>query len=68
MIPESLMSPDMLQIVQAFKRNSENLVSIVSNIMDYAKIKAKKLELDLQPTNIREFLKNIIEMHAVKAR
>jgi signal transduction histidine kinase len=47
MIPESLMSPDMLQIVQAFKRNSENLVSMVSNIMDYAKIKAKKLELDL---------------------
>ena len=43
-------------------------MSMVSNIMDYAKIKAKKLELDLQPTNIRDFLKNIIEMHAVKAR
>jgi hypothetical protein len=33
--------------VNAFRRNAENLISMVSNIMDYAKIKAKKLELDL---------------------
>lgn len=36
--------------------------------MDYAKIKSKKLELDIQPNNIREFFTKIYEMHAVKAR
>ena len=47
-LPEHLLNnPDMLQLVNAFKRNAENLISMVSNILDYAKIKAKKLELDL---------------------
>jgi len=62
------MTPDMHSIILAFKRNSENLISLVGNIMDYAKIKAKKLQLDIQPNNIREFFTKIYEMHAVKAR
>ena len=37
----------MQSIILAFKRNSENLISLVGNIMDYAKIKAKKLQLDI---------------------
>lgn len=37
----------MSQIVSAFRRNSENLINMVNNILDYAKIKNKKLELDL---------------------
>lgn len=37
----------MAQMIMAFKRNSENLISMVNNILDYSKIKAKKLELDL---------------------
>ncbi len=41
---------------------------MVSNILDYAKIKAKKLELDLQPVNFRDFISKIIDMHAVKAK
>jgi hypothetical protein len=41
------MTQDMLSIVMAFRRNSENLISMVGNIMDYAKIKSKKLELDI---------------------
>jgi len=41
---------------------------MVSNILDYSKIKAKKLELDLQATNFREFMIKIMEMHAVKAK
>jgi signal transduction histidine kinase len=41
---------------------------MVNNILDYAKIKAKKLVLNLQPTNIKELLNNVIEMHAIKAK
>ena len=62
------MTPDMQSIILAFKRNSENLISLIGNIMDYAKIKAKKLHLDIQSNNIREFFTKIYEMHAVKAR
>jgi signal transduction histidine kinase len=62
------MTPDMQSIILAFKRNSENLISLIGNIMDYAKIKAKKLQLDIQPNNIWEFFTKIYEMHAVKAR
>ena len=68
LIPEHSMTQDMQSIVMAFRRNSENLISMVGNIMDYAKIKSKKLELDIQPNNIREFFTKIYQMHAVKAR
>lgn len=47
-LPEVILNnPDMAQIMNAFRRNSENLIAMVSNILDYAKIKAKKLELDM---------------------
>jgi len=41
---------------------------MVNNILDYAKLKAKKLELDLQPISIKELLTNIIDMNQVKAK
>ena len=41
---------------------------MVNNILDYAKIKAKKLQLDLQPIGINDLLTNVIEMHAIKAK
>ncbi|TNV74709.1 hypothetical protein FGO68_gene8238 [Halteria grandinella] len=70
MIPESSLqsNPELHQVLMAFKRNSENLISMVNNILDFAKIKSKKLELDLQPISIREFLDKILDMHNVKAK
>ena len=41
---------------------------MVNNILDYSKIKAKKLELDLQPVNIKDFLKNVLDLNQVKAK
>lgn len=61
-------NPELNQLIQGFKRNSENLISMVNNILDYAKIKSKKLELDVQPTSIRDFLDKIMEMHQIKAK
>ena len=68
MIPQEVMTEDLHDIIQACKKNSENLISMVSNILDFAKLKSKKLELDLQPYNIKELLSNIIDMHSVKAK
>ncbi len=68
MIPQEVMTEDLHDIIQACKKNSENLISMVSNILDFAKLKSKQLELDLQPYNIKELLSNIIEMHSVKAK
>ncbi len=68
MIPENQMTADLVQLKAAFKRNSENLISMVNNILDYAKIKAKKLALDNQPTNIKDLINKIFEMHQIKAK
>ena len=57
-----------MQLQVAFKRNSENLIAMVNNILDYAKIKSKKLALDFQPTNIKDLICNVFEMHQVKAK
>jgi signal transduction histidine kinase len=41
---------------------------MVNNILDYAKIKAKKLNLDLQPTCMKDLLAKIYQMHQVKIK
>lgn len=47
-LPESILgNQEIIQILNAFRRNAENLISMVNNILDFAKIKAKKLELDV---------------------
>jgi len=68
LIPKNMQEGELLEVLQACKKNSQNLISMVSNILDYSKLQAKKLELDLQPTNLKDLLTNIIDMHSVKAK
>eukprot|EP00347_Sterkiella_histriomuscorum_P015157 403358102 len=67
-IPEELQKGELQEIIQACTKNSQSLISMVNNILDYAKVKAKKLELDLQPTNLKELFNNLIDMNQVKAK
>ena len=40
---------------------------MVTNILDYAKIKAHKLALNLEPISIKELVENVVDMHKIKA-
>lgn len=44
------------------------MTTMVSNILDYAKLQSKRLELDLQPMSIKDLLTNVIDMHKIKAK
>lgn len=68
LIPVELQQGELQEVLLACNKNSQNLISMVSNILDFAKLKSKKLELDLQPTSIKEIISNVVEMHSIKAK
>ena len=67
MIPTEALSKELEDILVSCKKNAENLATMVTNILDYAKIKAHKLALNLEPISIKELVENVVDMHKIKA-
>lgn len=68
MIPKDRISKELEDTISSCKKGAENMTLMVSNILDYAKLRSKKLELDMHPINIKMLLHNIIDMHKVRAK
>ena len=41
---------------------------MIGNLLEFSKLKAKKIELNLNPTDIRENVRKILKMHYFKAK
>ncbi len=50
------------------KHSANHLLEIINQILDYSKLEAHKLELDLQEFSIRAFLEELAVMHAANAQ
>jgi signal transduction histidine kinase len=46
-IPIDLMTDELSMIILSCKKSSDSMISMISNILDYAKLSAKKFELDV---------------------
>lgn len=56
LMPPELMTKDMEEVLHSSKKNAENLASMVTNILDYSKLKSNKLELHIEPFSVKEFI------------
>ena len=53
--------------VSAIKSGGKSLLTLINDLLDLSKIEAGKLELQLEPLNFRQLLKDIENMFAFKA-
>jgi signal transduction histidine kinase/CheY-like chemotaxis protein len=58
---------DQLEYLNVLKFSSENLLAIISNILDFDKIDSGKIDLEIISTDIHEFMNKIRNLHAFKA-
>ncbi|MDB5286195.1 MAG: hypothetical protein JWR05_1144 [Mucilaginibacter sp.] len=60
--------PEQLEYLNTLKFSSENLLSIINDILDYNKIEAGKLQLSKTPFNIHQLTQNIRQSFYAKVR
>jgi CheY-like chemotaxis protein/two-component sensor histidine kinase len=59
--------PDQVEIIDTLKTSSDHLLHLVNDILDYNKIQARKLDLEVLSFNLLETLKQIHSMFARSA-
>jgi len=55
------------QAVETLKRSGEHLSSLVEDILDIARIEARKFELKPQPFNFRGFIEHLVRIYKIQA-
>ncbi len=65
LLDESL-SASQRDYVETIRSSGDNLLAIINDILDYSKIESGKLELECQPTNVREILEDVMGMVSAK--
>ncbi|MGM0623223.1 MAG: nitrate- and nitrite sensing domain-containing protein [Campylobacterota bacterium] len=55
------------EFIQIIEKSSENLLSIINNILDLSKIESNSLEIENITFNAREEFENAVEVYAVKS-
>ncbi|MGI9543549.1 MAG: ATP-binding protein [Cyclobacteriaceae bacterium] len=53
--------------ISTIKQSGEHLLTLINDILDLAKIESGKVELELSDFDLKEFLRNIIDMAIVRA-
>ena len=67
-LSESKLDTDQANMVKVISTSSNNLLEIINNILDYSKLEAGKLKLELNVINIVTIAKNVIAITSVNAK
>lgn len=51
--------PDQLDSIKTLRFSGDSLLALVNDILDYSKLEAGKIELELVPVNLKDLLENI---------
>ena len=68
LLSESVTNPLERDWVMSIKKGGQMLLALINDVLDLSKIEAGKLQLQLQPTDIRELVSEIVEMFLPDAR
>lgn len=60
--------PEMAEHVEMIKRSGEHLLYLINDILDFNKLEAGKVELDLQPFDLKKQVDTVIDMSSTNAK
>ena len=67
LLEDTELQPHQREYLQTIQRSGNNLLAVISNLLDYSKIEAGRLELDYVPMDIRETIGDVVQILAPMA-
>jgi PAS domain S-box-containing protein len=67
LLAKTPLSPEQDKYVQIFRRNGDNLLNLINDILDLSKVEASQLELERTGFSLNDLLEKVTEMVAVRA-
>jgi PAS domain S-box-containing protein len=67
LLAKTPLSPEQDKYVQIFRRNGDNLLNLINDILDLSKVEASQLELEQTGFSLNDLLEKVTEMVAVRA-
>ena len=67
LVLDTPLSADQRDFVEIIRNSGDNLLAIINAILDYSKIEAGQLELEIQPLNIRRVVEESLDLLAAQA-
>lgn len=64
---ESKLTPEQRELVETIRTSGDALLEIINDILDFSKIESGKIELEIQPFNLRHCVEEALELLAPKA-
>jgi CheY-like chemotaxis protein/HPt (histidine-containing phosphotransfer) domain-containing protein len=64
---ESKLTPEQRELVETIRTSGDALLDIINDILDFSKIESGKIELEIQPFNLRLCVEDALELLAPRA-
>ncbi len=64
---DTSLNDEQREYIEIIRKSSDALLSIINNILDFSKIESGKLELEMQPFDLRECVESAVDLVAYNA-
>lgn len=64
---ETTLSTEQRELVETIRTSGDSLLEIINDILDFSKIESGKIELEIQPFDLRHCIEDALELLAAKA-
>jgi len=64
---DTVLNREQMEYAEAIRKSNDALLAIINDILDFSKIEAGKLELEMQPFDLRECIETALDLMAYQA-